>query len=383
MPKPPVRILHILQSLGYGGMENRIARLARGLDPAAYRVEVMSLRPAGAGQVELAPGIRHRFFPIPSGLHPLRLISLALLIRRERFDVVHTHNWSSMFYGILAGKLAGLFSKKPLVLHGEHGLNRSDLDGIPWKRLWAQRILARLAHAIVPVNGIIAAHVASHWRIPTQRLNIINNGVDLERFHPGLKATRPADGSSAASGLVLGMVGRLDDVKDLGTALRALAILKKKGIGDVTLILVGDGPLTAALAAEAASLGVTASVEFAGGRKDVENWYPRFHVYMNTSVYEGMSNTLLEGMACGLPLIASRVPGNAAWLAEGGNALFFEPKDAEGLAARILDLRGDARLRDEMGMRNRAKVETEFDNRKFLSVYAEFYRKLLAAHGLG
>jgi glycosyltransferase involved in cell wall biosynthesis len=372
MPRPPVRILHILQSLGYGGMENRIARLARGLDPALYRVEVMSLRPAGTGQVELAPGIRHHFFPIPSGLHPIRLARLALFIRREGYDVVHTHNWSSMFYGILAGNLARFPGKRPLVLHGEHGLNRTDLQGIPWKRLWAQRILSRLVQGIVPVNGIIAAHVASKWRIPHQKLKIINNGVDLERFKP---AAPPA-----GDGLALGMVGRLDDVKDIGCALRALAILKGKdkgGAGDVRLILVGDGPLTANLAAEAARLGVTGSVEFAGGRKDVENWYPRFHVYMNTSVYEGMSNTLLEGMACGLPLIVSRVPGNAAWLKEKENALFFEPGDAEGLAARILELRADPGARAEMGKRNRVKVEREFDNRKFLGIYADFYRNLL------
>lgn len=366
----PVRILHIVQSLGYGGMENRIARLARGLDPSRFAVEVLSLRPAGTGQVELPPGIRHHFFPIPSGLHPSRLFRLAAFIHRGRYDVVHTHNWSSMFYGILAAT----FALRPLVVHGEHGLNRADLQGVSWKRLWTQRFLARLADGIVPVNGVIAAHVAAGWRLPADRLTVINNGVDLDRFRA---ATPPKDG-----GFILGMVGRLDDVKDIGCALRALAILRaRRPAGDVRLILVGDGPLAASLAAEAGSLGISGAVEFAGGRKDVEAWYGRFHLYLNTSVYEGMSNTLLEAMACGLPLAASNVPGNSSWLVDGEHARFFRAGDAEGLADGILEFLDHPDRRASMGARNRRRVETEFDNRSFLSKYSDFYARLLASRG--
>ncbi len=360
----PVKVLHILQSLGYGGMENRIGRLARGLDPQAFRVDVLTLRPGAPGSEAMAEGLRHTYFPIASGLHPMAIWKLARHIRRGGYRIVHTHNWSSMFYGVLAGLLAF----RPLIIHGEHGLNRADLAGIPWKRLWAQRILARLCHALVPVNSVIAAHMREHWKLPAERLDVINNGVDLERFRV---ATPPA-------GFVLGMVGRLDDVKDIGTALGAMALLRARPANrDIKLVLVGDGRLAATLKAEAEKMGVAGAVEFAGGHKDVENWYPRFHVYMNTSVYEGMSNTLLEGMACGLPLIVSRVPGNASWLTEKENALFFEPRDAQGLADRIRELREHAELRAAMGKRNRERVERDFDNKRFLEIYAGFYRRLL------
>lgn len=362
MAAQPIRILHIVHALGYGGMESRIARLARGLPRPAHAVSVLSLKAPTTGALELPPGTAHEIFPVPPGLHPKILLGLAAAVRRGKYDVVHTHNWSSMFYGILAGRLA----RVPLVLHGEHGLNRDDLGGIPWKRLWAQRVLARLAHHLVPVNKVIAAHVKAHWKLADKDMTVIPNGVDLKRFAP---VPRPA-----GEAFTLGMIGRLDDVKDIGCALGALAMLDK----GVRLILVGDGPKADALAAEARTLGVADRVEFAGSRADVEAWYPRFDAYLNTSVYEGMCNTLLEGMACGLPLIASRVPGNAAWLREGENALFFPPGDANALAGRIRELRADPAGRAAMGARNRARAEAEYDNAGFLDAYAGLYARLLA-----
>lgn len=366
MARQPIRILHVVQSLGFGGMESRIARLSKGLSRETHRLEVLSLRPAEKGTVELAPGTPHHLFPIPPGLHPGALLKLAAFIRAGRYDVVHTHNWASMFYGVVAGRLA----RGPLVVHGEHGLNRSDLAGTPWKRLWAQRALARAAHWLVPVNGPIAAYVRAAWKLDGRRMTVIPNGVDLARFRPV-----PPPGE----GFVLGMVGRLDDVKDIGTALDAMRMLMDRGEGrGVRLILVGDGPMRAALEDKARALGLAGAVEFAGARPDVEAWYGRFHLHMNTSVYEGMCNTLLEAMACGLPLIASDVPGNRAWLRESENAAFFAAGNASALADRISALRRDAGSRASMGARNRARAENEYDNRGFIEAYVALYDRLLA-----
>jgi L-malate glycosyltransferase len=378
---PRIRILHIVHSLGYGGMESRIARLAKGLPRDTHEVEVLSFKAASTGKLELAEGIAHRLFPIPSGLHPLLLLRLALAVRRGRYDIVHTHNWSSMFYGVLAAALA----RNPVIVHGEHGLNRADLGGIPWKRLMAQKALARVADWIVPVNGVIAAHVRRAWNLGEARLTVIPNGVDLTRFTPAGPASAPGAGRKAPEDYVLGMIGRLDDVKDIGCALRALSLLKESGAGSagkagksLRLILVGEGPLRETLQAQAAALGIADRVEFAGARSDVDAWYPRFDLYLNTSVYEGMCNTILEAMACGLPVAASRVPGNAAWLREGENARFFEAGDAQGLADLIARLRDDAAEGEAMGRRNRARAEAEFDNQGFIDAYAGLYSRLLA-----
>lgn len=362
----PIRILHILLSPGIGGMESRVARLAAGLDRERFRVEVLTFRPAQGAVLALPPGTPHHAFPIAPGFKPLRLLALAAFIRRGRYDVVHTHNWGSMLYGVAAARLAGC----RLVLHGEHGLNRSDLAGIPPKRLWAQRLLARLAHRIVAVNAPIAAFAQQNWRLPAARIATIPNGVDLQRFGPRRRPEPEA--------WRLGMVGRLDAVKDIGCALRAVARLRDEGKAEgLRLILVGDGPLGASLEAEARELGIAGQVEFAGPRPDVENAYAGFDAYLNASVYEGMSNTLLEAMASGLPLIVSRVPGNAAWIREGENALFFAAGDAAGLAERIGTMRNDPQEAEGMGRRNRLRAEREFDNRGFIGAYTGLYRELL------
>ena len=114
-------------------------------------------------------------------------------------------------------------------------------------------------------------------------------------------------------------------------------------------------------------------------RADVETWYPKFDLFLNASVYEGMCNTLLEAMACGLPLIASRVPGNQAWLRDGVDARFFASGDADALAATLAAFRSDASERTAMGARNRARAEAGFDNRGFIASYIGFYDRLLAA----
>jgi glycosyltransferase involved in cell wall biosynthesis len=278
-----------------------------------------------------------------------------------------------MFYGVLAAKLAG----RPLIVHGEHGLNRSDLKGTPWKRLLAKRFLARLADWIVPVNHPIATHVSKEWKLDGRHVTVIPNGVDLSRF-------KPRKGSHGSRELVIGMVGRLDDVKDIGTALSALKALIDRGQGDgLSLVLVGDGPMRTILEDQASALGISARVSFTGARSDVESWYGKFDLFLNTSVYEGMCNSLLEAMACGLPLIASRIAGNQAWLREGENALFFEPGDVRSLANAIADLRADRAAREDMGGRNRARAEAEFDNSTFIKVYSEFYGRLLTYKGLG
>jgi L-malate glycosyltransferase len=365
MPKQ-VRVLHIVHALGYGGMESRIARLARGLPEHGYHVSVLSLKQPNTGALELPQGTPHQIYPMPSGLHMMHLFRLVRLVRGGNYDIVHTHNWSSMFYGILAARLA----RVPVVVHGEHGLNREDLKGVPWKRLWTQRLLSRCVTQLVPVNEVIAAHVQRFWRRGPQHMTVIPNGVDLRRFQPARKS--PAGESET---FTLGMVGRLDAVKDIRCAIEALALLAQKGPGKWRLILVGDGPLRQELETVAKSLGVGPSVEFAGARADVETWYPKFDLYLNTSVYEGMCNTLLEAMACRLPLVASRVPGNVAWLRETENAAFFTPGDSRDLAEAIHQVRLNPMARDQMADRNRNRVESEFDNQGFIKAYLNLYRR--------
>ncbi len=386
-----IKVLHIVQCMGYGGMEGRIARLARGLDQNRFEIHILTLRPAPVGQVELPSYVQHIYFPISSGLHFDRLFALGNFIHKGQYHFVHTHNWSSMFYGILAGRIARLkasiqprFLAGPnkicsIVLHGEHGLNAEDLKNISPKRLLAQKILARLAQGIVAVNEVIAQAVKQGWKVAPEKIKVIPNGVDLNRFKAPSQISEPVTKMERKEKVfIIGTVARLDAVKNLSCLLQAAqGLLKNHPEIRLKLLWVGDGPLRIRLQEEAQTLGLSEHIEFAGEHKDVENWYPRFTVFTNTSVYEGMSNTLLEAMACGLPLVASDVPGNALWLRENENTLFFPSGNAEMLAEKLLKLWMNPRLCLELGKNNRARAEQDYDNRQFIATYAAMYENWL------
>lgn len=379
------KVLHILYGMVVGGMEGRVARLAAGLDPEKFDITILTFRASAERTVSLPPHVRLEFFEIPSGIHFGRLLGLRDYIRGQGFDIVHTHNWGSMFYGVLAAKMAGV----PVVFHGEHGLEGN--EATPWKRLWAQRLLGRLADRIVAVNPPIADHVIRAWKLPPARVVSIPNGVDLSRY-------RPAEGRGAGP-IVFGTMTRFRAVKNLPCLVEAFRLFAgdsggksggksdgksggknggKNGGEEARLVMVGTGPDFGSVEKLCESGGLMPLVSLPGDSARPEDHYRGLSVYVNTSIYEGMSNTILEAMACGLPVIASDVPGNREWLREPENALFFKSGDAADLADKMRRLSGNPELARKMGAGNRARVEAEFDNRNFIASYERAYRECLA-----
>lgn len=350
-----------------GGMESRILRLAHGLDSTIYDVRALSLRPTPGTSMEWPAG-RHNFFPIEPGVHLDRLRELARFIRAGRFSIVHSHNWATMFYGVLAGRLA----RVPVVLHGEHGANEDDWKGVSRKREAAAALLARLATRVVAVNDFIGRDIQKRWRLPPSHVVSVPNGVDLVRFRPGPRARQ------THSQLVIGTVARFDRIKNLPCIIRGFQVFKKMNPEvDARLVLVGTGPFWEEVRALAAGTDCAALISLPGEATRPEDWYARFDVYVNGSFSEGMSNTILEGMACGLPIVASDVPGNRCWLEEGVNALFFASDNPEELASRLTCLARDPGLLRCLGDENRRLTERAFDNRDFVERYHQLYRALL------
>lgn len=366
-----IRVLHLLRSLGIGGAERRVLRLGAGLDPERYDVHALSFYPV-QGQSLAWPADRHHHFPMAPGFQWGRLLSLADLMRKGRFDIVHSHNWATMFYGVLAGRLA----RVPVVLHGEHGRNDLDRDHISWKRDLLAAGLARLATRVVAVNEAIAADVGPRWRLAPAHIVCLPNGVDLTRFHP------PAVARTGDAEFVVGTVARFDGIKNLPCLISAFerfhgaapAIRKR-------LVLVGSGPLWDQIRLQAARSPVADLVQFVGETDRPQDWYQRFDVFANTSFSEGMSNSILEAMACGVPIVASDIDGNRCWLQEGRHALFFQSDNAEALARQLQQLALDPALATRMGQDNAERVRTEYDNRRFLERYGALYQSLLSAAG--
>jgi len=366
----PVRIAHVVYSFGYGGLERRILRLIDGLLPLGAEFTIVSLRPSDGTFLRVHPRVRHLVLDARPGFDLPAVWRLVRILREARIQVVHSHNWVSMLEGIVAGRLAGV----PVIAHGEHGASRFEPAQLTWKRTLVQALLARAATTIIPVNESIRDRIADVWRLPPARCTVIRNGVDTEKYCP---VSRPTDGR-----IVVGSVSRLADIKNFPSLIRAIAHLNQAQDARYTLVIVGDGPERENLAGLIAELDAGDYIRLAGASDAPETWYPRFDLYVNCSFSEGMSNTVLEAMSCGCPVIVTDVAGHRDWLVADENALFVAVDDHLALAGAIAALADDPARRTRMQAANRRRVLEDFSEARFVAHYLAHYRAMLRAAGV-
>jgi glycosyltransferase involved in cell wall biosynthesis len=213
--------------------------------------------------------------------------------------------------------------------------------------------------------------------LPRGRLGVIHNGID-----PG--PSPEAAGRAAArarlglwsDAFIVGTVARLDPVKDLETLLRGFATARASH-PDARLVVVGDGTERAALERIAASLGLGGSVLFLGERHDVREILPAFDVFVNTSVTEGVSITILEAMAAGLPVVATAVGGTPEVIVDGQQGILVPARSPEKIGQAILELARNPALRQRLGTAGRRRVQDRFTVDRMVAEYMEVYRSCL------
>jgi glycosyltransferase involved in cell wall biosynthesis len=208
-----------------------------------------------------------------------------------------------------------------------------------------------------------------------ERTDVIPSGVDTDRFAPSsTRAAAKASLGLTAERPLIGTVGRLEPRKGTSTLLAALAVLRAGGRHDAALVVVGDGPLRAELAADAERLGVASHVQLLGDRSDVRDVLEALDVFVLPSRTEGMSNALLEGMAMALPVVATAVGGTPEVIADGKSGLLVPADDPKAMAAAIARLLDDAAFATRLGAAARATVEERYGARNMVrrleAVYA-------------
>ena len=357
MKRPP-RVVHVVSQLSTGGMEKLLVEFARHGDRAAFAPHVVSLGGRGpvAEEVE-AVGCPVTALGMPPGLRPALVVRLARLFRFLRADVVHAHNTRPLIYAAPAAKLAGARA----VVHTRHGQRY----GVRPRETALFRLAARLADRLVAVSHDGAA-LSREEGVPPRKVRTIWNGIDLDRF----AYAGPAAGGPAV------FVGRLSPEKDVATLLRAAA-LAAQARPDFRLEVAGDGPCLGELRQLAGVLDLGRNVRFLGEVRDVPALLSRASVFVLSSLTEGISLTILEAMARGLPVVTTWVGGNPEVVENNVTGLLVPARSPVHLADAMLHLTDhrDAALR--MGRAGRRRVRESFEARRMVAEYEGLYAEVL------
>ena len=360
-----VRVMHLVHGLRPGGMEFGVLKIVNALAGSGVSSSICSTV-ASHGMKDLVdPSVPVYEFDRREGNDPRVVWWLYRLLRRERPDILHTHAWGTLYEGLIAGRLAGV----PAIVHGEHGT----LQLSP-RQVTAQRWGWNRADHVLSVSSRLAERMADAVGVPLDSVHVIRNGVNLARFTGKRSAgSHRALGASSARTVVIGAAGRLVDVKDHATLVEAIARLRQRG-RDVLGVIAGDGPLRADLEARIVRAGLDGVVRLLGHRGDIERVLEGLDIFVQSSKSEGMSNTILEAMASGLPVVATHVGGADEMVVAGETGILVPPSNAERLADALNRLVGDADLRVKLGEAGRRRAYGEFSLDRMIHNYEAFYR---------
>jgi sugar transferase (PEP-CTERM/EpsH1 system associated) len=376
-----LRVLHVVSRLGVGGTEHGVLKVIQGLGEAGFEHRICAVRGMDldfAGRMNVATKVSSVASERPGFQFPL--FRLARVMREFRPHVVHSRNFGSL-EAIPAARLA----RVPVAIHSEHGYELETLEGLPLRRRLFFRGCYAIADAVFTVTQDLRSYHSRQLWIPAEKLRVIHNGVDTERFSPRLEQSagvrRQLD--IPKTRVVIGSVGRLVAIKDYGTLLRAADNLARHG-KDVHVLLVGSGPELLSLQDLARALpGLVGRVTFSGLSHDVSELLMAMDVFVLTSISEGMSNTILEAMASGLPAVVTRTGGNAELVEDGRSGWLFAPRDAQALVHHLLRLTEDSTLRRQTGQAARRRACEFFSVEGMLQSYGDLYWELASRRGLG
>jgi sugar transferase (PEP-CTERM/EpsH1 system associated) len=360
-----------------GGLENGIVNLINNMPSDAYRHVVISL----TGITDFRKRIIRddvQFIALekPPG-HVLWIYpQLFKLFRKLRPAIVHSRNLGALEV-VVPAWAAGV----PVRIHGEHGRDVGDLDGLSKKYQWVRRIYRPFETHFIALSRDLEHYLTARVGVPQASVAQIYNGVDAQRFHPA-GTRQPIAGCpfDEPAHWIVGTVGRMQTVKDQTTLarafIRALEMAPElKGI--LRLVMIGDGPLRAQSQVLLEQAGLAALAWLPGERNDVPEILRGLDCFVLPSLAEGVSNTILEAMASGLPVIATNVGGNGELVEAGLSGELVPVGGVEAMAQSIVGYACDQALARAAGQAGRAAVERQYSMDAMVQRYQGLYDRLL------
>lgn len=371
------RVFHLIDSFNVGGTETQAVELARRLPATGYEVTVGCLKREGPLEDRLqGTGIAIREFrsrggiDSPSGLRQLLRMSWFL----RSFDIVHTHDLWSNLVGVPAARLAGI----PAIVS-----SRRDLSHLEWyqgKRRVCLKWIQNLGGAVVTNAAPIRDVLLGEDRFDPRKVRVIHNGVDVAKFKSARK-DRIRLFPDAGDGKLVVLVGNMHtDVKGHPWLIAAApAVLER--FPDTRFVLVGDGEQRSSFERQARESGVLQNFLFVGRRSDIPEILASCDIAVLPSRAEGLPNAVLEYMAAGLPVIASRVGGNAELVQDGVTGMLVPPEDSAALSAALLKLLSEPALARCLAQAGHEFTVRNFSFERLVQDIDALYTELLSDKG--
>ncbi len=379
-----IRIMHLNSYIGYDGPSrgilgqikymnrNRFQPVICEIKSTRHRELIKVIEDMGCEHVSLC---RNKFYDL------YIILKLVLLLKKQKIDVLNTHNAIACWYGNIAAKIANI----PVVFTLRNN-QRENYKLLLKKRYQSQiaimldRFTMRVADKIVAVSQRLEKFYIENEGIPKGKIITINNAIDLETIEQ-FKKNYDRETFRAGMGIggditVIGIVGDLVERKGHACLIEAARIILKTN-DKVVFLIVGDGPLKADLIKKINDYSISDNFVFTGHVKNVFHHAAAMDIFVLPSFAEGISRALMESMAMGLPSVCSRIDGNLEAVNDGETGFIFPVNDHESLADKLLSLIRNERLRKETGEKARVKAKEKFDMRKLARAYEELYMELI------
>jgi len=368
-----INILHIYQNSKIGGVQQQLLSLLKAYSRERFNPIFCCLGPKEEigkeieeTKIEFIPLNKLRYNRFSLGI----VLELYRLMKKKQIHVVRTHRYRSNLYGRLAAFLAGV----PVIIASVHDNYRTDKRP---KRRIMNRILSKITDKIVAVSEDVKEDIIRYDSINPSKIDVIPNGIDVERFNPEKNTTDiRKEFSLEEDDIVIGFIGRIVPAKGLKYLLNALPYLKKE-FKSIKLLIVGEGSLVEELKERAKKNNIFDNILFTGRRRDIPEILASINIFVMPSIAEGLPNALLEAMAMGKPIVTTEVGGIPEIVKNGFNGLLVPPRDTLSLSKAIKELISNDRLAAKLGQAARDLVHDNLSIKAIAQKWQSLYLSIL------
>ena len=358
--------MQITHDLAIGGLQQVVVNICRTINRDKFDISVLCLRSLGEFVPEVEKmGIKVFYLPQKKGTDYFSFLKVAKILRREKIDVIHTHNTQPFIDGTIGALLSGAKT----IIHTDHARDFPDKR----RYMFAEYVMSKFAYRVVGVSEHTSANLINYEKISQAKVMTIWNGIYGPKYDIKIDRNKKRQELGIKNkGPIIGLGVRLTEQKGITYLLQAMPQVIKSFL-DITLIIAGDGKLKSYFQNEAVELGIADNVLFLGTRLDIPELLNLFDVYVLPSLWEGMPMVLLEAMAAGCPVIATDVGGVFRVIDHKQNGLLVAPRNPDQFAKSIVKLLSDESLRRKYAQNGQSKFIDKFSADAMTRQYEKLY----------